>query len=205
MIATEFLFGESTDVLGHGESTVRGEKFGASFGYATHIIGLQGRSGKLATILPDKKFTESKEYVHEYVSNYVNKTLARNKELATSGKQQIEKESTYVFLEQLAKVGYSPKKIQDELLNILLAGRDTTASLLAHLWYILARRPDIFQKLRAEVLSLGDKQPSFEQIKEMKYLQYCLNEGSYIAKENIDLSNNIQPSVSTRSFQQTEE
>jgi len=79
-------------------------------------------------------------------------------------------------LEELAKAGYSEKKIQDELLNILLAGRDTTASLLAHLWHILARRPDVFKKLRAEVLSLGDKEPSFEQIKEMKYLQYCLNE-----------------------------
>jgi cytochrome P450 len=57
-----------------------------------------------------------------------------------------------------------------------VAGRDTTASLLAHLWYILARRPDIFNKLRTEVSQLGDKQPSFEEIKALKYLQWTLNE-----------------------------
>lgn len=81
-----------------------------------------------------------------------------------------------MFIEHLAKTGSSPKKIQDELINILLAGRDTTAGLLAHLWYILARRPDVFTKLRTEVLRLDGREPTFEEIKEMKYLQYCLNE-----------------------------
>lgn len=178
-VATEFLFGESTDVLGDGEATLRGEKFGEAFTYVTHKMGLEARVGKLATFLPDKEYNFSKDYVHQYVNNYVQKALTQNKEYAAQGFKPVENErrTGYVFLEELAKTGYSARKIQDELLNILLAGRDTTASILAHLWYTLARRPDIFNKLRAEVLSLGDKEPSFEQIKEMKYLQYCLNEG----------------------------
>ena len=61
-------------------------------------------------------------------------------------------------------------------MNILVAGRDTTASLLSHLWYILARRPDVFEKLRTEVLQLDGREPTFEETKEMKYLQYCLVE-----------------------------
>jgi cytochrome P450 len=36
--------------------------------------------------------------------------------------------SRHAFLEHLAKTTYGEKKIQDELLNILLAGRNTTAS-----------------------------------------------------------------------------
>lgn len=82
----------------------------------------------------------------------------------------------YVFLEELAKLGCSPRKIQDELLNVLLAGRDTTASLLSYLFYTLARRPDVFRKLRDEVMQFGNQAPTFEQVKSMKYLQYCLNE-----------------------------
>ena len=74
------------------------------------------------------------------------------------------------FHKSLALTGRSEKRIQDELWNILLAGRDTTAGLLSHLFHTLARRPDIFQKLRAEVLRLGDRKPSCAQIKEMKCL-----------------------------------
>jgi hypothetical protein len=166
-------------VLGEGEATARGIKFGEAFQYTTEKVGLEARVGKLATLFQGKKFISETQYVHEYVKNYVRKTLARNKEYAAAGKEFEPESKNYVFLEELAKQGYSEKKIQDELLNILLAGRDTTASLLAHLWYTLARRPDVFNKLRAEVLSLGNKEPSFEQIKEMKYLQYCLNEGRF--------------------------
>jgi len=87
-----------------------------------------------------------------------------------------EKAGKYVFLEHLAKTNYSERKIQDELLNILLAGRDTTASLLGYFFYILARRPDVMAKLREEISKLGNTRPSFEEIKSLKYLQRCLNE-----------------------------
>ena len=118
------------------------------------------------------------KFVHEYVAGYVQTALEKGKQYA-SGKVKVDDDeaSRYVFLNELAKTGYSAKKIQDELLNILLAGRDTTASLLSHVWYILARRPDVFEKLRAEVLRSGNNSPSFEQIKDMKYLQYVMNEG----------------------------
>jgi cytochrome P450 len=71
----------------------------------------------------------------------------------TSGKLGEEGSSRYV-LEQLAKTGCSERKIQGELLNIFLAGRDTTASLLSYLFYYLPCRPDVFTKLRAEVVLL---------------------------------------------------
>jgi cytochrome P450 len=157
--------------------TEKGEKFGEAFQYVTEVMGLQTRVGKLATIMPDRRFTVDKDFVNAYVSNYVQKAIHQNKMFAKSGTDMHEA-GKYVYLDELSKKGgYTSKRIQDELLNILLAGRDTTASLLAHLWYILARRPDVFNKLREEVLSLGTAKPSFEQLKEMKYLQYCMNEG----------------------------
>lgn len=161
---------------------MRGEKFGEAFKYVTERVGLTARIGKLAAIFHDEKYTEGIKYIHEYVEGYVHKAVEQNKKYASLGQEKSKDESSgYVFLNELAKKGYNERKIQDELLNILLAGRDTTASLLAHLWYTLARRPDVFNKLRAHVLSLGNQMPNFEQIKEMKYLQYCLNEGQSIS------------------------
>jgi len=171
--ATEFLFGTSTGVLEGGVSSDRGHKFADAFTYATEKIGAQSRLGKLASIFPDKLFKDSVSYVHEYVQGYVQKAVNLHKDASSSIKLDEKDSLRYVFLEQLAKAGYSSKKIQDELLNILLAGRDTTAALLSYLFYTLARRPDVFSKLRAEIMALGKQQPTFEEIKGMKYLQYC--------------------------------
>lgn len=171
--ATEFLFGTSTAVLEGGAASERGNKFSEAFTYATEKIGLQSRVGKLATMLPDKKFKDSVQFIHEYVNNYVQKAMDLHKMASNSEKSGQRDSSRYVFLEQLAKTGYNEKKIQDELLNILLAGRDTTASLLSYLFWNLARRPDVLAKLRAEVMALGKSRPTWEDIKGMKYLQYC--------------------------------
>jgi len=136
--ATDFLFGQSTDVLAGGETALRGEKFGEAFKYVTERVGLTARIGKLAAIFHDEKYTEGIKYIHEYVEGYVHKAVEQNKKYASLGQEKSKDESSgYVFLNELAKKGYNERKIQDELLNILLAGRDTTASLLAHLWYTL--------------------------------------------------------------------
>ena len=114
------------------------------------------------------------------MQDYVRGAFAKSKLYAAAkGKADGEQAERYVFINELAKTGYGEKKIQDELLNVLLAGRDTTASLLSYVWYIFARRPDVFEKARAEVLRLGTANPTFEQIKEMKYLHYVMNESQY--------------------------
>lgn len=166
--------------MGTGEATIRGDKFSDAFGYVTERIGFKNRVGKLAVLFPDAKWHSSVKFVHEYVQDFVQQAVAKSK-LYAAGKVQADGDQAerYVFLNELAKTGYGEKKIQDELLNILLAGRDTTASLLSYVWYIFARRPDVFEKARAEAMRLGTDSPTFEQIKEMKYLQYVMNESQY--------------------------
>ncbi|CAE6500583.1 unnamed protein product [Rhizoctonia solani] len=68
--------------------------------------------------------------------------------------------------------------IKDELINILVAARDTTTATLTFAVYMLAENPDIMAKLRAEVVGrLGTSNyPTPEDFKEMKYLRAVLNE-----------------------------
>ena len=63
-----------------------------------------------------------------------------------------------------------------EILNVLQAGRDTTASLLNHTWFTLAKRPDVRDRLRAEVDDLNGEKPSFAALQEMNHLKAVLNE-----------------------------
>ncbi|KAG0701642.1 cytochrome P450 [Suillus ampliporus] len=70
------------------------------------------------------------------------------------------------------------KVIKDETLNILLAGRDTTASTLTSAIYLLAMHPEFLTRLREEIISkVGTtRRPTYDDIKELKYLRAVLNE-----------------------------
>lgn len=177
--ATEFLFGESTNCLGADVPEESGGRFAEAFNRSQERIAESFRTGRLGQLLVSgsKEFKGDVKYCHDFVDHFVRKGLEYRKTLdlekaATAPKA----EGRYVFLNELVKHTTDPIQIRSELLNVLLAGRDTTASLLSDVWFVLARRPDIWAKLRAEVDALGGEKPTFVQIKDMKYLKWVLNE-----------------------------
>lgn len=172
--ATEFLFGESSNSLLSPAGSSGDVSFSDAFTYCTVNIGKRLRSGFLAR-LPDKQFEKCKKVIHDFADRYVQKALMHYR-LQQSEKAPANSSERYIFLHELVKQTQDPIALRDESLNILLAGRDTTASLLSNLWNILSKRPDVWAKLQAEVGALNRKKPSFEEIKSMKYLRYCLNE-----------------------------
>ncbi|KAF7909470.1 uncharacterized protein EAF01_003188 [Botrytis porri] len=173
--ATEFLFGESTETLDETKVDSAGHRYSEAYDYLGEQTGREVRLGKLATLFHDKRYQDSIKYVHSYVRTYVDKALALQTS-APAQKSESTDQDRYIFLEQLAKSGYNASKIQAELLNILLAGRDTTASLLTILFMILSREQNVLAKLRREVMGLEGRPPTFEEIKDMKYLKWCINE-----------------------------
>lgn len=68
--------------------------------------------------------------------------------------------------------------IKDEILNIMIAGRDTTAATLTFLIYFLAEHPDVMARLREEVLAqIGPSaRPTYDDVRDMKYLRAVINE-----------------------------
>ena len=67
-------------------------------------------------------------------------------------------------------------KIRSEILNILLAGRDTTAAALTNVWFCVARHPSVTRKLRAEVDYLNGRAPDLAQLHDLKYFKAVVNE-----------------------------
>jgi cytochrome P450 len=178
--ATEFLFGESVHSLTSPEDSEQ-HQFGAAFDLAQGRLAVRYRNGKFIRLIdvfkPDNEFKRACKTVHEFVNKIVDRVLettqSEDTEEVVEGKEEAER---YVFLKELAKATRDPEQLRDELLNILLAGRDTTASLLSTAFHVLARRPDIFTKLKKEVDELQDVKPDYETLKSMKYLKYFLNE-----------------------------
>ncbi len=169
--ATEFLFGESTNCLAPGTSTEANRQFTDAFNRAKERVGLAIRV-PWSSLFFGSRFKADVTLVHSFVDRFVKRGLEyrRTHDLEKS------EEGRYVFLHELAKRTDDPVRIRSELLNILAAGADTTASLLGNVFFALARNPRVWEKLRVEVDSLRGNPPTYEQMKNMKYLRAVLNE-----------------------------
>ncbi|KAF6221995.1 hypothetical protein HO133_001963 [Letharia lupina] len=172
--ATEFLFGESTNCLAP-ESNHDNTEFAKAFNRSQEAIAETFRTGKIGGWLRGSATKTDRKYCQDFVDKFVRKGLAYRKTLDLE-KTDAKADDRYVFLYELVKKTTDPVQLRSELMNILLAGRDTTASLLSDTWFVLARRPDIWAKLREEVDALGGEKPTFQQIKDMRYLKWVLNE-----------------------------
>jgi cytochrome P450 len=84
----------------------------------------------------------------------------------------------FTFLHQIALFSRDPKVIRDQIMAVLLAGRDTTAATLSWALYELSNYPATWQKLRTHVLQkVGpDAAPTYEDIKDLTYLTHTLYE-----------------------------
>jgi cytochrome P450 len=69
----------------------------------------------------------------------------------------------------------SAEDIRDELITILLAGHETTATALAWALYDLGSHPEVLEKLRAELTALGFN-PDLELVTKSPYLTAVCNE-----------------------------
>ncbi|KAL8953305.1 MAG: hypothetical protein Q9222_000829 [Ikaeria aurantiellina] len=177
-IASEFLFGYSTYTLVPGQRRVEDEKFVEAFAYVQN--GVEGGRGLLSLFLPDRRFNRDCKYVKEWVDALIERSLASGSGSVPEDSSSDTSKGRYVFLHELLNHTTDKVQIRTELLNILLAGRDTTASLLSNAWWSISRDPSVWHCLQKEVQALesplGERRPIFEELKDMKYLRAVLNE-----------------------------
>ena len=178
--ATEFLFGESVESqLGALKGLQRIEdSFASYFDKSQWVCVQRARFERLAFLANNKETRQSDQKVHEFVDKVVEIALQ-----STENGKKIpdEEKSQYVFLNALAATTRDPIELRSQLLNILLAGRDTTASLLSWTVLMLARNPETFQKLRETIIETfgtysSPQNITFATLKSCQYLQYCMNE-----------------------------
>ncbi|MDG4829918.1 cytochrome P450 [Solwaraspora sp. WMMD1047] len=68
-------------------------------------------------------------------------------------------------------------RMRDELVTLLLAGHETTASTLGWSFYLLDRHPEVFERLRAEAIEvLGDRLPVYQDLHRLTYTAAVVEE-----------------------------
>ncbi|KAG8996915.1 hypothetical protein FRB94_011016 [Tulasnella sp. JGI-2019a] len=129
----------------------------------------------------DDEVKRHMEPIYSYIEPIVQRALDEGAANGTLQGRDTEEgpEDHETLLDHLVSVTRDRNIIRGELLNILLAARDTTAHLITTVLYFLATEdPEISVCLRKEIADIvGSKNiPTYENIKDMKYLRAVLNE-----------------------------
>jgi cytochrome P450 len=81
------------------------------------------------------------------------------------------------FLVDMRGADIDNKQLRDDLMTMLIAGHETTAAVLTWALFELTKHPEQMAKVRAEIDSvLGDRTPTYDDIKEMQYLRLVVAE-----------------------------
>lgn len=157
------------------------QEFAYAFNEVQRIQNIITRMGPIFSFFyPRAHFRRCLATMDAFVYQYVRRALELSpEELASkAGAGAGASQHTFTFLHELAAYTRDPKVLRDQLVAVLLAGRDTTASALSWAIYELARHPDVAARLRAEVLSVvgPDRTPTYADLKSMRLLQAVLAE-----------------------------
>lgn len=130
----------------------------------------------LSPFMSRKKFRQELKVMDDFIQPFIQKVLSLSPEELD---KKLSKSDT--FLDALARFTRDPRVLRDQLVSVLLAGRDTTAVTLSYCTFELGRHPEVVAKLRTEItqrLGLGAsaRKPTCTDLKEMKYLNAVINE-----------------------------
>lgn len=165
--ATDYLLGKSVDSLDDPNT-----EFASAFAEVQRVQNTIARAGPFNKLLPKGTFWAGLKVINDFVEPFIESVLRMN--IA-----DLKEKTNQSFLHALAATGTRDRKvIRDQVVAVLLAGRDTTAGALSFTFQELSNHPEIVQKLRREILErVGPMEaPTYEDLKNMPYLQHCMNE-----------------------------
>jgi len=125
---TALLFGEPVGSLDDDDQ----DTFANNFDYASSICAIRIRLADLHWLYAPSKFKKACSVVKQYANHFVKQALKdkeENGERAASGH--------YAFILDLYEELKDPTLVRDQLVHVLIAGRDTTACLMSWTLYVL--------------------------------------------------------------------
>ncbi|KAI9149174.1 Cytochrome P450 52A13 [Paramyrothecium foliicola] len=167
---TDFLLGENVNSLDNPNSNVA-----AAMETAQRIQMYIFVLNPIAPLIPKGEYHRAIQAIEDFIEPVIARALAlSNDELDSLSKS----DEGYSFLHSIARSSQDAKNIRDQIMSVLLAGRDTTAATLSWAMYELANCPGSWARLRREVLdALGTTgRPAYQALKDLQHLRHILNE-----------------------------
>ena len=172
--STEFLFGESVGSLSPNTISLDAKSFLKAYDYGQMVVGRRLHLPQWNFLTRDKKFWDSCKIAREFVDSYIEK----GQHIVDQAKKGNEGPKRYILAHELIKETGDPDNIRNQLLNIFLPAHEAVGVALTNVFFNLARNPNVYTKLRQEILAAANDQApwTFERLKSLRYLQYVINE-----------------------------
>ncbi len=184
--ATDFLFGHS---VGSQQAFLAGGSLGYKSKEMKFMEAMQEAEGwcmvriraqRLYWAITSAKFKRACKTVHQFTDDIVRKALAHE---SSSEKTQTAsgKKPKYSLVGALGAETENVEEIRNQAMGLLFAGRDTTAATLSWIFLELARHPEVWNKLRRQIIQdfgteEDEEEITFAKLKGCRYLQYVINE-----------------------------
>lgn len=131
---TFLLFGESIGALDlTGQRTgpaSEEEDFAEAFTIAQDYLAQRGRLGNLYWLINGPRFWRACRTVHKFIDSMIEGRLEAAKATQLGDEESLGKVGKYIFLDALLQETHDIFTVRSQVLNLLLAGRDTTACCL---------------------------------------------------------------------------
>ncbi|KAI0165383.1 cytochrome P450 monooxygenase [Hypoxylon sp. FL1284] len=147
-VTTEFLFGESA-LSQRPTSSVTSHDFEEAFDTAQRISSKRLRFQKLYWLVESRRLRQACVTIHRFADGIINRTLSRSAANGNTGNR-------HSFLSTMAQHYPERDTLRGQAINILTAGRDSTATFLSWTFFHLVRHPSAMAKLRAEVSQVDE-------------------------------------------------
>ncbi|KAJ4248745.1 hypothetical protein NW762_012583 [Fusarium torreyae] len=182
-IATEFIFGESTEALVYPERA----KIANTMLDVLDGGRLRAQLNRLMFLRDWTPWLKSVEEIHSFVTPPIQQTIKEKEERdrkIKQGETGLEPERTdllWTMVQNLQDVD----ELRSQICLILVANIDTTSVFISNCVWWLARYPDVWDNIRQEVAELGDIPMSFSVLRNMKYLNCVMNETHRMIPNNV--------------------
>jgi cytochrome P450 len=123
-VTTAFLFGESIHSL-RSSDNAQEQTFAGAFDLAQKYVAKRFRLLDMYWVIGGREFRDACKKVHAFADQIIDQNLS------TSSASDAQNDGRYVFLKNVAKATPDRVSLRGQIVNILAAGRDTTACLLS--------------------------------------------------------------------------
>lgn len=141
------------------------QTFGDAFNTAQAYVAMRFRLPDLYWLIGGPKFKSACGNIHRFADQIIDRNLSSNSS-----------EDSRVFLDRVANSTKDRDTLRGQIINLLTAGRDTTACLLTWTFFLLVRHPKVLDKLREETDQCDIDGLTRTDLRKMSYLQNVLKE-----------------------------
>lgn len=119
-----------------------------AFEYAQRGTGIRATLGRLSVLHRDKKWFEACKKVTELCDKYVDEAISR----VEKGKERHTEKNRLRLVDEAAGITKDRYTLRSLIMSVFSPAHDGAAVALSNAFFHLARHPQIWDKLRAEIL-----------------------------------------------------